>query len=105
MAPNYEQLAYLYASDATAHDQVTIAKIDADANDVPGDIQGFPIFKFFPAGSKELPLLYDGSWTIESSADFVRDNCIHKWILTTKPVIRQYSIWSKRRRIWHELIV
>jgi len=69
MAPNYEQLAYLYASDATARDQVTIAKIDAEANDVPGDIRGFPTFKLFPAGPKELPVLYDGPWTIEGFAD------------------------------------
>jgi protein disulfide-isomerase A1 len=78
MAPNYEQLADLYASDATGRDRVAIAKIDAEANNIPGDIGGFPTFKLFPAGSQELPMLNDGPWTIEGFADFVRDNGKHK---------------------------
>lgn len=78
MAPIYEKLANLYASNPTSSDRVTIAKIDAEANDVPGDIRGFPTFKLFPAGSKESPVLYDGPWTIEDFANFVRDNGKHK---------------------------
>jgi protein disulfide-isomerase A1 len=78
MAPIYEKLANLYASNSTSSDRVTIAKIDAEANDVPGDIRGFPTFKLFPAGSKESPVLYDGPWTVEDFANFVRDNGKHK---------------------------
>ncbi|CAJ1357679.1 unnamed protein product, partial [Effrenium voratum] len=40
---------------------ITIAKIDATANDVDGvDIEGFPTIKFWRADSKEEPLDYDG---------------------------------------------
>ena len=77
MAPTYEKLAKLYASNATGRDQVTIAKIDAEANDVPSDIRGFPTFKLYPAGPKESPIHY-GPWTIEGFANFVRDNGKHR---------------------------
>ena len=73
MYPTYEKLAKLGASS----DRVTIAKIDADANDVSDDIRGFPWFKLFPAGSKEKPVLYDGPWTVEGWANFVRDHGGH----------------------------
>lgn len=78
MAPTYERLAKLYVSHPTGCGRVTIAKVDAEANDVPGDIRGFPTFKLFPAGSKESPVQYDGPWTIADFASFVRDNGKHK---------------------------
>ena len=78
LAPIYEDLAGLYAANSTSSDRVTIAKIDAEANDVPSDIRGFPTFKLFPAGSKESPVLYDGPWTLRDMTDFVRDNGKHK---------------------------
>ncbi len=74
MAPTYEKLASLYAPSS---DRVTIAKIDAEANDVPDSIRGFPTFKLFPAGSKDSPVLYDGPWTVDGFANFVRDNGKH----------------------------
>jgi protein disulfide-isomerase A1 len=77
MAPIYEKLAKLYASNATGCDRVTIGKIDAEANDVSSDIRGFPTFKLYPAGRKESPVRYDGPWTIEGFANFVRDNGKH----------------------------
>ncbi|KIX98210.1 uncharacterized protein Z520_06290 [Fonsecaea multimorphosa CBS 102226] len=78
MAPTYEKLAQLYVSHLTGCGRVTIAKVDAEANDVPGDIRGFPTFKLFPAGSKESPVQYVGPWTIADFANFVRDNGKHK---------------------------
>ena len=80
MAPTYEKLAKLYAEksvNSSSADRVTIAKIDADANDVPGDIRGFPMFKLFPAGKKGEPVLYDGPWTVVGYANFVRDEGGH----------------------------
>ena len=74
MAPIYEKLAKLYASNATGCDRITIGKIDAEANDVSSDIRGFPTFKLYPAGRKDSPVRYDGPWTIEGFANFVRDN-------------------------------
>ena len=78
MYPTYEKLASLYASHKPGRDLVTIAKVDAEANDVPGDIRGFPTFILFPAGSKESPVSYDGPWTVDGFADFIRDHGGHK---------------------------
>jgi protein disulfide-isomerase A1 len=79
LLPTYEKLAQLYASDKTLKDQVTIAKMDAEANDVRDrDIRGFPTFKLFPTGSKESPVLYGGPSTLRDMAKFIRDNGKHK---------------------------
>lgn len=58
--------------------QVTIAKVDATANDVPDEIQGFPTIKLFPAGGKEEPITYSGSRTIEDLAEFMKENGKYK---------------------------
>ncbi|MCJ1437934.1 protein disulfide-isomerase precursor [Xylographa pallens] len=69
LAPKYEELAALYA----AH-PVTIAKVDATANDVPDEIQGFPTLKLFAAGAKNAPVEYSGDRTIEDLARFVKEH-------------------------------
>ncbi|KAI1906129.1 protein disulfide-isomerase precursor [Ophidiomyces ophidiicola] len=74
LAPKYDQLASLYANNPEFASKVTIAKIDATANDVPDEIQGFPTIKLYPAGSKDSPVEYSGTRTIEDLANFVRDN-------------------------------
>ena len=61
-----------------AGSKVTIAKVDATANDVPDEIQGFPTIKLFPAGGKEEPITYSGSRTIEDLAEFVKENGKYK---------------------------
>lgn len=61
-----------------ASSQVTIAKVDATANDVPDEIQGFPTIKLFPAGGKEEPITYSGSRTIEDLAQFIKENGKYK---------------------------
>ncbi|RMZ89189.1 hypothetical protein DV736_g3584, partial [Chaetothyriales sp. CBS 134916] len=77
LAPNYEELGALYATKADFDSKVTIAKIDATANDVPDEVHGFPTIKLFPAGDKSNPVDYSGPRTIEDLANFVRDN--GKW--------------------------
>ena len=62
-----------------ASSRVTIAKVDATANDVPDEIQGFPTIKLFPAGGKEEPITYSGSRTIEDLAEFVKENGKYKF--------------------------
>ena len=74
LAPKYEELAAMYP----ASSQVTIAKVDATANDVPDEVQGFPTIKLFPAGSKSEPLTYSGSRTIEDLAAFIKENGKYK---------------------------
>ncbi|KAI5304035.1 protein disulfide-isomerase precursor, partial [Ascosphaera atra] len=77
LAPKYEELAALYA-DKGLTDKVTIAKVDATANDVPEDISGFPTIKLFPAGAKDEPVDFANKRTVEHLAAFVRDNGKHK---------------------------
>jgi protein disulfide-isomerase A1 len=67
-------LAQLYANNEEFNSKVTIAKIDATANDVPDSITGFPTIKLFPAGSKDAPVEYSGSRTVEDLANFVKEN-------------------------------
>lgn len=75
LAPKYEELAGLYTNFA---DKVTVAKVDATANDVPDEIAGFPTIKLFKAGEKTEPIEYSGSRTVEDIANFIRDNGSHK---------------------------
>jgi len=74
LAPKYEELGQMYKDNADWASKVVIAKVDATANDVPDEIQGFPTIKLFPAGSKGTPIDYSGDRTIEDLATFVRDN-------------------------------
>lgn len=77
LAPKYEELAALYGSDELSK-LVTVAKVDATANDVPDEIQGFPTIKLFPAGKKDSPIDYSGSRTVEDLAQFIKENGSHK---------------------------
>lgn len=58
--------------------KVTIAKVDATANDVPDEIQGFPTIKLYPAHGKAEPIEYSGARTVEDLATFIRENGSHK---------------------------
>lgn len=77
LAPKYDELAEFYAKNKETSSKVTIAKIDATANDVPDSITGFPTIKLFPAGSKDTPVEYSGSRTVEDLANFVKENGKH----------------------------
>ncbi|KAK3671435.1 protein disulfide-isomerase precursor [Recurvomyces mirabilis] len=75
LAPKYDELATLYKSHS---DKIVIAKVDATLNDVPDEIQGFPTIKLFKAGSKDAPVDYSGSRTVDDLISFIRDNGSHK---------------------------
>ncbi|KAL1880803.1 hypothetical protein VTK73DRAFT_4973 [Phialemonium thermophilum] len=77
LAPKYEELASLYAK-SEFKDKVVIAKVDATANDVPDEIQGFPTIKLFPAGAKDKPVTYSGSRTVEDLIKFISENGKYK---------------------------
>ncbi|GAO50371.1 hypothetical protein G7K_4498-t1 [Saitoella complicata NRRL Y-17804] len=76
LAPKWEQLAELYTTPAHSA-RVRVAKIDATANDVPVDLQGFPTIRLYPAGNKDEPVEYQGDRSIESFVDFIRDKGTH----------------------------
>ncbi|KAF2641291.1 protein disulfide-isomerase [Massarina eburnea CBS 473.64] len=77
LAPKYEELGALYSSPELSK-LVTVAKVDATANDVPDEIQGFPTIKLFPAGKKSAPVDYTGARTVEDLAKFIEENGTHK---------------------------
>ncbi|KAJ5782205.1 Protein disulfide isomerase [Penicillium paradoxum] len=74
LAPKYDELAALYADIPELNEKVTIAKIDATANDVPDSITGFPTIKLYPAGAKDSPVEYSGSRTVEDLVTFIKEN-------------------------------
>ena len=79
LAPKYEELGGLYWYNNDFNKLITVAKVDATANDVPDEIQGFPTIKLFPAGEKnKTPIEYTGSRTVEDLANFIRDHGSHK---------------------------
>ena len=71
LAPKYEELGELYMSEELSK-LVTIAKVDATANDVPDEIQGFPTIKLFASGKKDAPIDYSGSRTVEDLIKFIQ---------------------------------
>ncbi|KAI0175875.1 protein disulfide isomerase [Hypoxylon sp. FL1284] len=73
LAPKYDELAGLYAK-SEFKDKVVIAKVDATANDVPDEIQGFPTIKLYPAGAKDKPVAYSGSRTVKDLITFIKEN-------------------------------
>jgi protein disulfide-isomerase A1 len=77
LAPKYEELGALYAK-SEFKDKVVIAKVDATANDVPDEIQGFPTIKLYPAGAKDKPVTYSGSRTVEDLIKFIAENGKYK---------------------------
>lgn len=78
LAPKYEELANLYFTNLEYSERVSITKVDATANDVPDEIQGFPTIKIFPAGRKLEPVTYSGSRTIEDLVAFIKEHGTHK---------------------------
>ncbi|KAK4145478.1 protein disulfide-isomerase [Dichotomopilus funicola] len=77
LAPKYEELGSLYAN-SEFKDQVVIAKVDATANDVPDEIQGFPTIKLYPAGGKAEPVTYSGPRSVEDLIKFIAENGKYK---------------------------
>ncbi|KKA27181.1 hypothetical protein TD95_005158 [Thielaviopsis punctulata] len=73
LAPKYDELAEMYAK-SDFKDKVVIAKVDATANDVPDEIQGFPTIKMYPAGGKDSAVTYSGSRTVEDLIRFIRES-------------------------------
>jgi len=82
LAPKYEELAAFYFNDPDLSKKVIIAKVDATANDVPDEIQGFPTIKLYPAGAKDSPVTYSGSRSIEDLAKFIAENGKHKAVIS-----------------------
>ncbi|KAL0939111.1 protein disulfide isomerase [Colletotrichum truncatum] len=83
LAPKYDQLGELFAK-SEYKDKVVIAKVDATANDVPDEIQGFPTIKLYPAGNKDAAVTYSGSRSIEDLIEFIKENGKYKAAVSYK---------------------
>jgi len=73
LAPEYEKLAARFA--AVPH--VTIAKMDATANEVDYEgvnVKGFPTLYFFPAGEAKKVVEYDGARDLGGLTAFLKKN-------------------------------
>jgi len=70
LEPKYDELAAAFED----NESITIAKMDATANeiDVPGiDIKGFPTLMFFAAGDKATPIPYEGQREVDAMKSFL----------------------------------
>jgi len=72
LAPIWEELAQKYSG----NENIVIGKVDVTANDTPEDIQGFPTLIFYPAGSKDSPVPYQGERTIDAFESFLAEKGI-----------------------------
>lgn len=86
LAPLYDSLGELYAPHK---DKVTIAKMDATANDIPPSagftVGSFPTIKFKPAGGKVF-LDYDGERTLDAFVEYINSNSNNKVSVILPPV-------------------
>ncbi|EJS44527.1 pdi1p [Saccharomyces arboricola H-6] len=72
LAPIYQELADTYAN---ATSDILIAKLDHTENDVRGVvIEGYPTIVFYPGGKDAESVVYQGSRTLDSLFDFVKEN-------------------------------
>lgn len=70
LAPEWDKLA----SDFSDVKGLTIAKMDATANEVDGvDIRGYPTIKFYPKGGKAAPIDFDGGRDLEAFKTWLKE--------------------------------
>ncbi|CCC66592.1 hypothetical protein NCAS_0A00320 [Naumovozyma castellii] len=75
LAPIFEELADIYASDESTKDKLLLAEVDATANDIIHyPVEGYPTVVLFPAGEDTQPIMFKDSRTLEKLVEFVRNN-------------------------------
>jgi protein disulfide-isomerase A1 len=80
LEPIYEALGKRFAD----NDKVVIAKMDSTTNDNDHvSVKGFPTIVFFPAGSKDKPITYEGPRTVDGFVSFLNE---HATNLQGKPI-------------------
>jgi len=73
LEPKYKELAEKMAPYS---DTLTIAKIDATANDMPSSFQvkGYPTIFFIPANKKDKPMTYDSAREVNDFITYIKKN-------------------------------
>jgi len=71
LEPKYKELAQKMMKYS---DSLTIAKVDATANDLPPKfaVSGFPTIFFIPANKKDSPLKYDGAREVKDFETYIK---------------------------------
>jgi len=71
LEPKYKELAQKMSKYS---DTLTIAKVDATANDIPPKfaVSGFPTIFFIPANKKDSPLKYDGAREVNDLTNYIK---------------------------------
>eukprot|EP00188_Purpureofilum_apyrenoidigerum_P006348 Plantae.Rhodophyta-Purpureofilum_apyrenoidigerum.ctg9713.p1 GENE.Plantae.Rhodophyta-Purpureofilum_apyrenoidigerum.ctg9713~~Plantae.Rhodophyta-Purpureofilum_apyrenoidigerum.ctg9713.p1 ORF type:complete len:529 (+),score=133.52 Plantae.Rhodophyta-Purpureofilum_apyrenoidigerum.ctg9713:218-1804(+) len=77
LEPIYKEVAEKLAG----IDTITIAKMDATENDAPAAhaAKGYPTILFFPAGSKDQAIPYQGARTAEDMLKFLQEKATNKF--------------------------
>lgn len=72
LAPKWDELAQKFDGD----EGITIAKMDATANDPPGNLQvsGYPTIYFVPANNKSSPKKYEGGREVKDFVEYLKKN-------------------------------
>ncbi|CCH58297.1 hypothetical protein TBLA_0A05040 [Henningerozyma blattae CBS 6284] len=75
MAPVYQELADIYASDKKLKDKVVIAEMNGELNDVASvKIEGYPTLILYPAGKNSEPVEFSGARDLETFINFIKEN-------------------------------
>ena len=78
LVPIWDELGEKFADIET----VTIAKMDATANDAPGmGVKGFPTLVYFKAGGDRSPVRYNGGRTLDDFVSYLEANKGSDWTL------------------------
>lgn len=72
LEPKYNNLATFFKG----VDSLLIAKMDSTTNDCSIQVEGFPTLYFFPKGSKQTPIQYDGPRTEKGLVEFLKKHAI-----------------------------
>ncbi|KAH9201242.1 protein disulfide-isomerase [Zygosaccharomyces rouxii] len=95
LAPIYEQLADILASDDKTSKSFVIGDIDATENDVPGvDLEGYPTIILYPAGKNSKPVVFEQERSVESFLAFLKKNGGTK--LDLEKVYEKYQAEQKK---------
>lgn len=90
LAPVYEELADILASDEDASEQFVIAEVDATLNDIQDvSIEGFPTIVLYPAGKDAEPVLFSSQRELVNFLEFLEENSGNK--IDTASVYETYK--------------
>lgn len=79
LAPIYEELADILASDKNAEKNFIIGEVDATLNDIQDVmIEGYPTIVLYPAGKNAEPVLFNAQRDLDSFLAFLEENAGNK---------------------------